>query len=156
MSAEAQRLYRQRHPERVKAQKRRIRVRMSPAERHIVGFVARSNRRAKAYGLPDRLRAQDVRQLVIGPCVYCGGLADTWDHVVALRAGGANHVDNLVSACAQCNRSKPQPWQRVTRPAIARSSWARYSPQERHERIHTALFARNGRFVACKHCAGLA
>ena len=45
-----------------------------------------------------------------GPCVYCGALATTVDHVLALDRGGWEHESNLVPACGTCNSSK---WNRL-------------------------------------------
>jgi hypothetical protein len=43
-----------------------------------------------------------------GPCVYCGGAADTVEHITPLVRGGLEHPDNLVPACRLCNLSKGQ------------------------------------------------
>ncbi len=51
---------------------------------------------------------------VKGECVYCGGPAQTHDHVVPLSRGGADAERNIVLACFWCNRSKsnrtPEEW----------------------------------------------
>lgn len=40
-------------------------------------------------------------------CVYCSRPdPDTVDHVVPLRAGGSNQLDNLVASCYECNQDK--------------------------------------------------
>ncbi len=41
-------------------------------------------------------------------CQYCGDRGNRLecDHVVPVSRGGPNHLDNLVAACRQCNRSK--------------------------------------------------
>lgn len=39
-------------------------------------------------------------------CVYCGGVADTLDHVHPLVKGGMHCIENLVPACRSCNCSK--------------------------------------------------
>lgn len=39
-------------------------------------------------------------------CEYCGGTADTIDHVKPLALGGGNELENLVPACRSCNSSK--------------------------------------------------
>lgn len=41
-----------------------------------------------------------------GTCVYCGGHANTVDHVQPLDRGGWEHESNLVPACKSCNSSK--------------------------------------------------
>lgn len=45
-------------------------------------------------------------------CVYCGGEADTIDHVIPVIKGGSYHPDNCVAACRSCNSKK----------------WATYTP----------------------------
>lgn len=40
------------------------------------------------------------------PCVYCGGIADTIDHIVPKYKHGSNTWENLAPACANCNNSK--------------------------------------------------
>lgn len=39
-------------------------------------------------------------------CNYCGGRADTVDHVLAKASGGTDHPANLVAACRRCNGRK--------------------------------------------------
>jgi 5-methylcytosine-specific restriction endonuclease McrA len=39
-------------------------------------------------------------------CAYCGGRADTIDHVVPRARGGANSWLNTVAACGGCNQYK--------------------------------------------------
>lgn len=39
-------------------------------------------------------------------CMYCLKPSDTIDHVVSLKAGGDNEINNLVPACWSCNSSK--------------------------------------------------
>jgi 5-methylcytosine-specific restriction endonuclease McrA len=39
-------------------------------------------------------------------CAYCGGKADTVDHVVPRSRGGDHSWENCVAACAQCNHRK--------------------------------------------------
>lgn len=41
-----------------------------------------------------------------GSCVYCGGQADSVDHVRPLSRGGWEHESNLVPACRADNSSK--------------------------------------------------
>lgn len=47
-------------------------------------------------------------------CQYCGRSAP-WvrlevDHVVPRSHGGSDHIDNLVTACFDCNRGKANTW----------------------------------------------
>lgn len=39
-------------------------------------------------------------------CAYCGGRADTIDHVVPRSRGGAHSWQNCVASCAKCNHKK--------------------------------------------------
>lgn len=39
-------------------------------------------------------------------CAYCGGKADTIDHVVPRSRGGAHSWENCAAACARCNHRK--------------------------------------------------
>ena len=57
----------------------------------------------------------DWHLLSIGPCVYCGSDRDpSWDHVIPLSRGGPNSIENIVTCCGTCNRSKrrrtPDEW----------------------------------------------
>ncbi len=40
------------------------------------------------------------------PCAYCGGQADTLDHIVPVASGGTSAWDNLTAACRSCNSRK--------------------------------------------------
>jgi len=39
-------------------------------------------------------------------CCYCGGLADTVDHILPTSRGGQNVWTNVVAACRRCNSTK--------------------------------------------------
>lgn len=41
-----------------------------------------------------------------GQCAYCGGPAETVDHIVPRSRGGALTWDNAVAACLRCNHRK--------------------------------------------------
>jgi 5-methylcytosine-specific restriction endonuclease McrA len=41
-----------------------------------------------------------------GVCSYCGGVADTTDHVIPRSRGGTDDDSNLVAACRPCNSRK--------------------------------------------------
>lgn len=47
-----------------------------------------------------------VDVIMSGPCVYCGALAATVDHIRPLSRGGYEIAENLVPACRSCNSSK--------------------------------------------------
>jgi 5-methylcytosine-specific restriction protein A len=51
-----------------------------------------------------------LRQRVLkrdgGVCAYCGGIADSVDHVLPKVLGGPDDMGNLVAACTTCNSRK--------------------------------------------------
>ena len=49
-----------------------------------------------------------VRNRLNGHCIYCGKSSDTMtvDHIVPLKLGGTNALNNLVPACPNCNLKK--------------------------------------------------
>ena len=63
----------------------------------------------KRYGLPQGLRF-DVFRRDNFTCVYCGGQSPQvvleCDHVTPVSKGGSDTMDNLVTACSDCNRGK--------------------------------------------------
>ena len=70
--------------------------------------VLRIHRETGAPGLSSqrraKLRAKWKQQAK--PCVYCGALATTIDHVLPLVRGGTNYEGNLAPCCHRCNSSK--------------------------------------------------
>lgn len=40
------------------------------------------------------------------PCLFCGGLCETVEHLIPLFRGGTNYEGNLAPACKSCNSSK--------------------------------------------------
>lgn len=44
--------------------------------------------------------------LASDPCSYCGGLADTIDHIDPRALGGLNSPENVTAACKSCNSQK--------------------------------------------------
>lgn len=76
-------------------------------------YAAAINRRAALAGVPGRVQADDLRDVILesgGRCAWCSApLVDAEfeiDHVEALVRGGANTRANLVCACPACNRRK--------------------------------------------------
>lgn len=66
-------------------------------------------RRARRFGVAGHHTASDLvdrSNLFTDHCVYCGGTATAWDHVVPLASGGTNFPWNLVPACKPCNSAK--------------------------------------------------
>lgn len=41
-----------------------------------------------------------------GMCAYCGGMAETVDHIIPRSRGGGLTWDNAVAACLKCNHRK--------------------------------------------------
>ena len=67
-------------------------------------------------------------------CVYCGGRADTVDHVLPRSRGGGNTWLNLVAACQACNGRKDD---RTPAEAGMALLWEPYEPKVR-DRFHSA------------------
>lgn len=84
-----------------------------PTLRRAIAFANLSNRRARRRGIDGRLLGREVI-LVLGPCAYCAGEAEGWDHVIPLSRGGLNAIANIVRCCTSCNRRKgrrlPSEW----------------------------------------------
>lgn len=72
--------------------------------------VRRYKRMARAFGFGDPSRWQATRIRILTRdawvCRYCGGYANTVDHVVARVNGGTHEDANLVAACRRCNGRK--------------------------------------------------
>jgi 5-methylcytosine-specific restriction endonuclease McrA len=75
--------------------------------------------------------------VLLGRCAYCGLECERpeMDHVVALAAGGAHSVENVVPACGQCNRKKN------AKPLLAALACLKISPVEYEPRRLKALRA---------------
>jgi 5-methylcytosine-specific restriction endonuclease McrA len=60
--------------------------------------------------VPHRAHVPLTRRAIFardhGRCAYCGGTATSVDHVVPRSRGGRHVWDNVVAACARCNRVK--------------------------------------------------
>lgn len=64
--------------------------------------------------LPAKKRRKSVRHALRttvlrrdkGICRYCGGSANSVDHVIPFSKGGVDCEENLVAACMPCNRKK--------------------------------------------------
>lgn len=80
-------------------------ARAHPEINRIIKFANTSNNRARNTGRPERLYASELKFLT-GPCCYCGGTQETWDHAVPVCRGGPNLIANLVPSCLRCNRIK--------------------------------------------------
>ncbi|WP_414696528.1 HNH endonuclease [Pengzhenrongella sp.] len=60
--------------------------------------------------VPHRRTVPPSRRTVLhrdkNRCAYCGGLADTVDHVQPRSRGGRHEWTNVVAACSRCNHRK--------------------------------------------------
>jgi 5-methylcytosine-specific restriction endonuclease McrA len=60
--------------------------------------------------VPHRAQVPLTRRAIFardhGRCAYCGATATSVDHVVPRSRGGGHVWDNVVAACARCNRLK--------------------------------------------------
>lgn len=91
------------NPERAAAGKRRAKDKLKaerPAEYAI-------RHRFEVRGLSARTELVEFALVVAAdPCAYCGGAADTLDHIVPVCAGGEHDWTNLTAACHSCNSRK--------------------------------------------------
>ena len=86
-SSEKLREWRNKNPEKTRAQKLR--------------------RRSRIKGLKDyQIRWKDLEKLLQGNCFYCGQKATQIDHVIPVSRGGTHSIGNLVGACSRCNQTK--------------------------------------------------
>lgn len=137
--------YRQRHPERARAAKRRHTIGPEERERRRAAqrewyqrhradpvYRAEASARMAAWrrSHPEAVRLSNHKQrsrkgrrrgesakldietreylgqITADPCAYCGGAADTDDHIVPLAHGGDHHWSNFTRACGSCNSRK--------------------------------------------------
>jgi len=119
---EAVRRWSKKHPEQRRAAKRLYYARHR--EQHQLAVAAyhkahpevlrvKSNAyRARARAAEGQFTSAEWRALVQsheGKCAYCGGLGPLEvDHRTPLSRGGTNSIDNVLPACANCNRKKGQ------------------------------------------------
>ena len=64
-----------------------------------------ARKRERGRWLTERLRDY-ISALRADPCAYCGGPAETIDHIESTLLGGAMSWENLTAACRSCNCSK--------------------------------------------------
>ncbi len=78
-------------------------------EYSIHGTFAKGKSSAQRKGLPDQLRWQVIARDAF-TCCYCGRkppeVTLQVDHRVSVRDGGTDDLDNLVTACRECNGGK--------------------------------------------------
>lgn len=58
------------------------------------------------YGRPPAWTKRGVLRRDRHVCAYCGGFADTVDHIVPQSRSGPNSWLNTIAACGPCNRRK--------------------------------------------------
>lgn len=77
------------------------------AKKHLRATIRR--RRARAAGRSvEQVRDTEAYIEFLGAdvCAYCGGPADTIDHIDALTSGGDHIWENMTAACRSCNSRK--------------------------------------------------
>ncbi|MFT4087895.1 MAG: HNH endonuclease [Gordonia sp. (in: high G+C Gram-positive bacteria)] len=79
----------------------------------------------RPYVEQDRATREKVLRRDRYRCAYCGGHADTWDHVHPQSRGGGNTWFNCVAACGPCNWGKAD---RTPEEAGLRLLWEPYRP----------------------------
>lgn len=117
--AEKRRRHRAKHPEKRLAEKRLYRQRHADKVRAVVNAWCRAhpeerraisqNRRARKRAAAGHATAEQVRarfSMFGNRCAYCGGAAESIDHVIPLARGGSNWPANLRPCCSMCNSAK--------------------------------------------------
>lgn len=94
-----------------------------PAMDRALNFASRSASHARRWGVPGKVYARDLLKTHDLPCLYCGGPAKGWDHVVPMSKGGENTIANLVRCCYRCNRQKSAKMPSEWRPDWTESDW---------------------------------
>lgn len=86
--------------------------RLAERQRYATNKAHRERRRAHAtarkrgVGPVPAIAREYYLELFDGGCVYCNGVAETWDHVVPVAKGGTTTPDNILPCCIVCNSSK--------------------------------------------------
>jgi 5-methylcytosine-specific restriction endonuclease McrA len=110
------RLYKQRHPEKIAAAKRARYDRLMAENPEHVRAIRRKWRNSPA-GIAQNKESMKThyygrevsewwKSLTDPKCSYCGDPAVEIDHVIPTSKGGTHELSNLVPACLRCNRSK--------------------------------------------------
>jgi 5-methylcytosine-specific restriction endonuclease McrA len=73
-----------------------------------VPSVIKLRRYVKVPWIPRQLivSSRNVRNRDSEICAYCGGYADSMDHILPVSRGGKNEWMNVVAACTPCNSRK--------------------------------------------------
>lgn len=101
---EEKRRYRQRHKDAIAAYFREWRN-LNPDKAKAISLTRRArSKRASGYATAGQIAA---RFAYFGNvCAYCGGPAESVDHVIPLAKGGSHWPANLRPACKRCNSAK--------------------------------------------------
>lgn len=60
----------------------------------------------RALGKLTREVFETITEETNNVCVFCGKPATTIEHILCIKRGGTNDINNLTTACASCNSSK--------------------------------------------------
>ncbi len=72
---------------------------------HVQAYKREAYRRSRTETVSQETREM-ISILRCDPCVYCGGPADTIDHIQPVSSNGGLQWDNLAPACRACNSGK--------------------------------------------------
>lgn len=93
------------HKERRKITKNKWRAN----NKELTNFLCRmyQYRRKGASGYATPKQVKELYDKYLGLCVYCNfNKASSLDHIIPLKKGGINNIENLAPACISCNSSK--------------------------------------------------
>lgn len=124
---EYQRAYRQRYPEKVRAQldawlkahpeyePARYAKRYADPKQRVRMLAANKLHRFRKRANGGRgVTVDQMLDLLSKPCAYCGAEATEIDHVLPVSRGGEHDINNVAPACRSCNASKgartPEEW----------------------------------------------
>jgi hypothetical protein len=96
------RQYQKDHPGSVNAKNRRWKA-ANPWKAWFYNWRRRELARGQVY---DEETLEWIKNLNSPPCMYCGGVSETIDHMLPRSRGGTNHRENLTPTCHRCNRRK--------------------------------------------------
>jgi 5-methylcytosine-specific restriction endonuclease McrA len=94
------------NPEYELARYKRRRQDLAQVEKMRAANQRRKARNRIATPIEDTLTTAQTLWLRAQCCAYCMAPSTELDHVVPISGGGANSIDNIVSACRRCNAQK--------------------------------------------------
>lgn len=94
------------NPERSREQVRKWRAANPEKLRECLRAQQQRRRASCKTGVGEAPTAKQLAEILLDPCLYCGGPAEHVDHFIPLARGGTHTFGNLVAACAACNLSK--------------------------------------------------